>query len=164
MLELEFCCDVDTIFPIVFGLIYRLAGYKKSLKITNAHAMHSPLFSRVRLGDWRLGWTSENMKGFVEEACELRKWKWGRGIFFVCLSGVYTVKFHLLDSFGRRHKGFGNVSVLDGFVYGHCKVHFKKRYKTWYGSRLIRMQKTVRFKEQNQRGELHTMSLKVGSS
>lgn len=82
----------------------------------------------------------------------------------VCMSGLNTKKFHLLDHFMENYKRFEEVSVLDVPAYEQFSVEVRRVYRGWSIKCARSMQETVMLIERQRTEERDTMSTDVGSS
>lgn len=135
----------------MFRFIARLTVFIHSPKIDRAHMVYSSLMSRAMSGSWREIRTSIRTALFKAELCDIkqRSWKY----VSVCRSGVYKIKFHLLDSLMEDIKRLAERSVSGASVYEEFNVFIKKAYQGSFRRRATFMQDTIRLMKQKQRGE-----------
>lgn len=92
---------------------------------------------------------------FIREILEL--------LSSVCMSGVFTMNFNLLDHLVQFLRRFVSISAMDASAYKHFDIYINKAYQRSCRRRATLMQVTVRLTERYQRAERRKIRTKIGT-
>lgn len=82
----------------------------------------------------------------------------------ICMSELYTMKFHLLYHLVEDTRNGKNILVPNASTYALFNVRIKTPYRGLFKRRATVMQKTVTFMSQPLKGEQRTLCTEVESS
>lgn len=142
MLEGRDYKGLDKVFPFVAAFIDRCTGHERTAPMTRVHTMYSEIVNEVT-GDGEYKIRSEEELVKLEERVKEFKRELVERFDDHCESGLYTLKFHLLDHMVEDIRKFGTLSVLDGSPFEHFNVHIKQAYRKTSQRRSTRMMETV---------------------
>ena len=141
MLEAKNYQNMDMIFPFIAAFIDRATGLEDTAMLTHVHATYSLLMNTLS-GKQNGSFTDPE----IEEIDEMVK-NFKRDVVTLfephCDSGLFTLKFHLLDHLCTDLRCFGTLAMLDAGPYEHFNHIIKMAYRKTSMRIKTRMDETV---------------------
>lgn len=110
------------VFPFVAAFIDRCSEKQKTAPLKGKHAMYGLIVIEVT-GDGERATRDVQELSNIEEKVRAFKKDVVDGLHDHCNSGLYTLKFHLLDHLGENMRRFGPLSVPDASLFECFNVY-----------------------------------------
>ena len=133
---------VDMVFPFVTAFVDRVLCMENEGSLTRISSTYSDIMVSVLFDQPRLGWTPEEM---AKLSTTVQEWKKLVVEFFgaYCETGLFTLKFHMLDHMVTDIRKFGTLSVLSASQFEHFNTDIKKAVRQTSQRVSTRMDETV---------------------
>lgn len=142
MLEGKNYRSVDLVFPFLMGFLDRVLGFQETPTLTKMHTTYTDLMVHCLHDAQTTGWTAKSILTVAENITSMKKMivsQYGPH----STTGLYTLKFHLLDHLPEDISRFGSLSMLDASPYEHFNTVIKNAYRQTSQRLVTRMDEMI---------------------
>lgn len=142
MLEGKDYYAVDMVFPFVAAFIDRSLGFEEKCELTRMNVLYIEIINKVLVDHRDRRWREGELLRLRGEIREFKSVVEG-AFASHCPSGLYTLKYHLLDHLVEDLERFGSISFMDAGPFEHFNVVIKQSYRMTSRRLTTRMDETV---------------------